>query len=144
MKKWIMVLLLVFISGCVYTTDPTGRTAVSIDPNTAATIDKIANVAETGVAIGGGVSVIWPPITLICGIIGGLVAMCRNLKPKVTAAISSEAFTYNVASSIVTGIEKFKAVHPESWGMLEDKLRSVIGPEAENFIRGIRGLPEKR
>ena len=143
MKKGMLILLLglFLIVGCqkITTTDPnTGivTTQYAIDPNGTA---KPEAIAEIGLVISTGLGAFFPLAAAIAGILGGVLATWKKYKPQLTAAQKSETLAYNATSSLVGLIEDLKDMNPETWEALKTKLK--IGPEVENVIRSIRGLP---
>jgi hypothetical protein len=143
---WVTILtgLILAMYGCITTTDPaTGQKVTVIDPDWSNWLTGAANAAEGAKPVLIALSAIWPPLALAVGIITGLVAAWKNLKPKVTQAQSQANQFYNLLGALVIGIESFKKENPADWTKLETKFLALIGPKAEAVIRILRGLPPK-
>lgn len=142
MKKMAIVIVMILAcSGCMkeIVTDPnTGETTTkySIDPEKAGNIESGAEAAQ-GVA--GAVGLVYPVGTFIAGIIGTGLALWRKYKPALVQAQKKQELAYNATTSLVGLIEDLKEISPDTWEKLKEKLK--IGPEVENVIRAIRGLP---
>jgi len=143
LRKWIRIAVFVLvlgIGGCQKTQSETGETLYQVDPNISSSIET---GAETAVSILAILGPLWPGLlTIAGGIVGGL-GTWRKIKPKLTKAQSESEIYYSTTSSIVTAIEDFKTNYPNEWNDLKIKLIDTIGPNAENVIRAIRGLPAK-
>ncbi len=146
MKKWFKVLLLavvlsVGLTGCVESTDPvSGETQYALDTEKVAEVEKYV---ETGITILMALAVIWPgliPAGLIAILVGALAAF-RKVKPQLADAKSEAEQYHSVTASVVAAIEAFKESNPDDWTKLEEKLKKVLGPAAENIIRALRGKP---
>jgi len=85
----------------------------------------------------------------IAGILTGLLAAWRKIKPTLAAAKTEATQYHAAAASVVGAIEAFKAAYPDQWDnlgqLVKDQLtRQGIDPlTVENVIRGLRGLPAK-
>lgn len=142
MKKMLIVMIMLLAcSGCMkeIITDPnTGEatTKYSIDAEKA---EKIESGAEAAQGVAGAVGLVYPVGTFIAGVIGTGLALWRKYKPALIQAQKKEEIAYNATTSLVGLIEDLKEVSPDTWEKLKKKLK--IGPEVENVIRAIRGLP---
>lgn len=145
----VLLLISVFIIGCVASTDPvTGEKLTSLDPNAVESIQKMADTVSTVLGILG----LWWPILLpIAGYIGGAVRVSKKLTPKLTKAQTEADMYHTAASSTVLGIEEFKKAYPDEWAKLKSKFEEIQGKvinaedrlKIENIIRGLRGLSPK-
>lgn len=132
-------LMLVMSAGCVTTTDPvTGEKLYSLDPNAVA---KIEPVIETAITVGGMLAPLFPFLIPVIALAGGIFGTWKKIKPQVVKAQNRATLMHTGVSSLVVAIEALKKVSPESWEKLKDKIK--VGPEIENIIRAIRGLPAK-
>jgi len=144
MKKtmlWCVVLLSLCMAcvGCIESTDPeTGETLYNVDPNTAA---KVEVGTEAAVNIATILAAFWPVLLPVAGAGAGALGAWRNMKPKLTEAQTKEELYYKSTASLVSAIETLKVKNPASWEKLKAAL--AIGPETENVIRALRGLPPK-
>jgi hypothetical protein len=147
MKSMILICIgLCLIAGCISSTvtDSNGVTkkVVSLDPNNAIVVN-----ADTGLTVGQMIAAasgtIWPIGTLMAGALGAALAAWRKYKPLLTAATTQATQSYNTTSAVVSAIETYKTDNPTEWLKLEEYLTKAIGPNAENVIRAIRGLPPK-
>ena len=140
MKKVIvMCMMLLVVAGCVSGTDPnTGEKTWHVDPNAAATAEKYV---ETGTSIMTVLAPVFPVLYPVLLITGGVLAAWRKMKPKVTKAQDRATLMHTGVSSLVVAIEELKKASPESWEKLKEEIK--VGPEIENIIRAIRGLPAK-
>jgi len=158
-KILIMVVLLVALSGCLKqeTTEPnSGKviTTYQIDSNSAAKLEATATQAQAIAATVAAAAIPlapvfpWAPVaggiaTTIAGILGAALGTWAKIKPKLIEAQTKQQIYYNATSSVVTAIESYKTAYPDQWTSLEAQLIKAIGPEAENVIRALRGLPAK-
>lgn len=143
---WVCVVMIgVGTVGCITekVTDPnTGivTKVTKLDSN-----NVIVKNAESGLTVGQMIAAasgtIWPVGTLIAGIFGGLLTAWKKYKPLLVTAQSQATQSYNVTASLVEAIEQFKETNPTEWTALKAKLTEAIGPNAENVIRALRGLP---
>ena len=139
MKKVIVCMMLLIVTGCVTGIDPnTGATTYNIDPNAATTAEKYV---EAGASIMTVLAPIFPVLYPVLLITGGVLAAWRKMKPKVVKAQGRAEICHTTVEALVVAIEELKKVSPESWGKLKDEIK--VGPEIENIIRAIRGLPAK-
>lgn len=132
-------MLLVLVAGCVDMIDPvTGEAYRQIDPNVVAGI-------QTGLAVTGGVaqstSSLWPPAAIIVALAGVANAITGKLgKTRMKASLGG---VVNAGSNVVAAIERFKTANPKEWDLLKPYVTDALGANAENVIRGWRGLPPK-
>ena len=154
MRKFLKVFVLVVLStamlavmyGCIQHTDPTtGIKTWVLDPNVVGTVDTAANAAEQVAPTLIALSVLWPPLAAVGGIILGVVGMWKKLKPQVAKEQSKAEIAYTATSVLVNVIEDLKS-NKELWALLKPKLQErfgELGTSIENVIRAIRGLPPK-
>jgi len=132
MKTWMYILiLLVVVGGCV-TGDDGKRT---LDPNIEAAADKVADVGLIAVSAGQAFSGLWPPLAGVLTVASLIFGGWKSRK-------ASNA--YGLTQALVTSIEAWKKERPDDWLYLEAKLTKAIGPQAENIIRAMRGMPAKK
>lgn len=144
----IVILVGLFMVGCLVSESETGKTLHSLDPNT---IGDLQEMGEAGAMVLSILGAFWPVLLPIAGYIGGAIRASKKITPKLTKAQTESEMYHSVASSTVLGIEEFKKEYPKEWEELEVKLGvlkdKIIKPEdrlkLENVIRGLRGLPPK-
>lgn len=144
-RKWILFMIvsavLLFVSGCLMRIDPiTGERTYQIDPNA---IPAYEETAEAAIGILAILSTIWPVLLPAVGIAAGVYGTWKKVKPQLATAQSEAAMYHTATKSVVTAIENFKINNPKEWLILEERLKKAIGPNAENVIRALRGLPPK-
>ena len=130
------VLLLLFaicLAGCVNAGE-----GIGIDPQK---YEQFEDAAEIGVGILTALTPFFPWLFPVVAAAGGILATAKTMKPKLTKLQKRQELAHNAAAGLVAGIETLKKTSPESWAKLKDVLK--IGPEVENVIRAIRGLPPK-
>lgn len=148
-KIMVITLTVLLIVGCTewFMMQPGGdpndpTTPVVFSP----TGKKVESGLETGAEIAKGVSIYWPPATLIAGALTtGLLAL-RKYKPQLAKANTQKEQFYNVANTLIYAIDKLKEDYPEDWVQhLEPIIKKNIDPNGsvEAVIRAIRGLPAK-
>ncbi len=147
MKKWKMMLVVfvlgcLLVAGCITEVDPdTGKKTHRLDPNAAAAIEKTADAGISILTIAGA---LWPALLPIVGALAGVYGAWKKMQPKFLAEKTKAELYYGITESAVDTIEDFKAANPKLWDELERKYwTGVVGPEAENVIRALRGLPAK-
>ena len=134
----VLFTLICAANGCVTTVDPqTGVKTVMMDPDAAATIDGVADVAEPLVTAAG---IIFPGFAALSGLILGLIGMWRKLKPQVVAEREARDMNYIVLSGLVTAIEDYKKEDSEGWANLKAVLGDRATLTAENMIGEIRNI----
>ena len=136
-----MALLVValVVAGCVTGTDPnTGAATYHVDPNAVA---KIEPTIETAITIGTLLAPLFPVIIPALTLITGGFGIWLKMKPKVTKAQDRATLLHTGVSSLVVAIEELKKISPDGWEKLKTEIK--VGPEIENIIRAIRGLPAK-
>lgn len=139
-----MCVLLVLVVGCVKTVDPnTGQTLVGLDPNIPAIVEPI-------VQAGAGLAPLFGPIgAAIGGVLVGILAAWRKIKPSLVAAKAEAEQYHAAASAVVTALEEFKGTNAEAWKEIglyisQQLTKQGIDPKTiENVIRALRGLPPK-
>ena len=135
------VLLVLMLSGCEVAINPeTGGKEYRVDPNRAAEIEQQVDVAGGILAL---LATIWPVLGPAAGAVVAGLATWRKIKPKVTEAQTEAKLYHSATASVVEAIESFKEEHPDWWKKLKTELVKVTGPNAENVIRALRGLPPK-
>lgn len=141
MKKARLTICVVglLLAGCVTSTDPnTGAALYSLDPNAVASIERYV---ETGLTLGSVAGAIFPVILPFVTLAGGIFVAWKKIKPQVVKAQNRATLMHTGVTSLVVAIEELKKVSPEAWEKLKAEIK--IGPEIENIIRAIRGLPPK-
>ena len=140
-KVLLVCLMLGLMVGCVKSTvvDPNTGKEVTTYKLDSTKVEGVENAAEAAQGIAGASGIIWPIGTAIASIIGTGLAMWRKYKPKLVAAQTAEELSYTTAETAINVIEDLKEMSPETWEKLKAKIK--IGPEIENAIRAIRGLP---
>jgi hypothetical protein len=111
-----------------------------IPPETIETIDAVADVAAP---LGVSLAILWPPATVIGGVLAGVAGAWKKMRPKLVEARSERDFAEAAGEATAYAIEEFKKAHPEEWNSLSEALRDHHGPEIENYFRALRGLPPK-
>lgn len=137
----VAILCCASLISCSKGTDPeTGKTTYRLDTKAA---DNIEKGVKTGLDIMAILSALFPVLLPVVGAGTGIYGAWRVVRPKLEIA-RDEANTYHIAtSSLVTAVEKFKITNPEQWKDLKEVLSDKLGPNAENVIRALRGLPPK-
>jgi len=135
MKKVLLgtsiVLVLLGLVGCV--TMPDG--SKEFTPEIMDMADTIANIGSTVVVAGTPLSTLWPPASLLLGILGTIFGAWQN---------RSANTSYGITGAVVSAIGKYREKYPEKWDELAAELTKAIGPTAEGVIRKLRGLPPKK
>jgi hypothetical protein len=130
---------LCLLAGCI--------TGQSGDPvltaGTIETLDQIASVAEPLGQTAVSLSMLWPPLAVLGGLLGGGAGAWKRMKPKLEEATTTAEFATYAGEATMVALEEFKKSHPEEWGTLSVILREHHGPEVENFYRALRDLPPK-
>lgn len=106
-------------------------------------IDKGAEIAEAAGQTAVSLGFIWPPATVIGGLLVGAAGAWRKMKPKVIEAERNAELATYAGEATAFAIEEFKKANPEEWATLSQILRDNHGLTVENFYRGLRGLPMK-
>jgi len=149
MKKKIILKIVVGLLLGTFVVLLMGCDAIKIDPLTGTRyldpcdgtyilIRGIAETAEPIVRSAGAAVSLWHPLTgallSLVGIVFGLI--------KRKQAINSHTTT----TLVVKALEEWKKLPKvsQTWEKLKEILTEFIGPDAENAIRAIRGLPEKQ
>jgi len=138
----VVIVLCLGVAGCIKSEGPGGETYYRVDPNIAAEVERDVAV---GITILQALSIIWPEL-LPAGLLiatGGGLAVWKKLKPQLTEAQTRQALYYATTEGVVGAIEQFKETNPTEWKKLKKQLDDLVGPEAENVIRALRGLPAK-
>jgi hypothetical protein len=136
MKTWLILLIMLFFcNGCEEL-----KRAASADPNTTLAIE---GAAEAGVGILQALSVLWPGAAAGAAGLGVALKAWRNAKGKLSESETNSEQYYHATESLVAAIGDYKTANPDKWAEMKGKLEGAIGPEAENVIRAIRGLPAK-
>lgn len=116
------------------------KRATTADPNTTIALE---GAAEAGVGILRALAVIWPGAAVGAGALATALTAWRKAKGKLATSETSSEQYYHATESLVSAINDYHKENPENWDKLKSKCESAIGPEAENVIRAIRGLPLK-
>lgn len=147
--KWMLIMaVLLVISGCVTEVDPeTGEKFTRLDPEVSQRVEKVTEavpVIRQGLDVA---AILWPSAAGVLGIIAGAVGAAKKAANKYQPELDESrhrARQYHTATAaVVSAIEEFKRTNSDDWEKLEHKLAQHIGPEAENVIRALRGLPDK-
>ena len=146
-KKLVMwsAVFVLFLVGCIESKDPNSVKLYQLDPNSkiVKAIDVAASQAEIARAVANALSV-WVPGAGIVSIgIGWFAGLWRKLNPVLAKASTKAEKFYGTTTALVSAIEDFKTTNPAEWAKISDHLSGVIGPNTENIIRAIRGLPPK-
>lgn len=142
MKKRIAVVLLLMCLayGCIKGTTPEGKTTYSVDPNKAAKVEK---GVETGITVMQALTPFFPWLGAVAtGVAGGL-GVWKTQKPKFVKEQTRADLYHSVTAGLVTSVETLKIKNPAEYEKLKLILQDKLGPEAENAIRALRGLPPK-
>ena len=142
-KRILIVVLLMFMTfGCIKTVTD-GKTSYRVDPNKAVAVEK---TAEVGVTVMQALTPFFPWLGAVATGIGGGLAVWRQQKPKFIKEQSRADMYHSVTSGLVSAIEKYKkeGISEAEWLNFEKILMGKIGPESENVIRALRGLPPKK
>ena len=140
-KRILIVVLLMFMTfGCIKTVTD-GKASYRVDPNKAAAVEK---TAEVSVTVMQALTPFFPWLGAVATGVGGGLAVWRQQKPKFIKEQTRADLFHGTAESLVILLEKFKGTNPTEWATLEKILIDKVGPETENVIRGLRGLPPKK
>ena len=113
------------------------------DPNNAPKVAAAEATAEGAVGILQGLAAVWPGAAVGAVSLATALRAWRNAKKQLATSESTGAQYYHVTESLVGAINDYRSKNPEKWESLKVALESAVGPEAENVIRAIRGLPVK-
>ena len=138
--KWIVAIVLaLLVVGCVTSLDPeTGEKLYGLDQNT---VGGIESLVETSLTIGTVLAVLFPMIIPALTLAGGIYGTWKKIKPQVVKAQDRATLMHTGVTSLVVAIEQLKKQSPETWEKLKKLIK--VGPEIENIILAIRGLPPK-
>ena len=135
-----------FTTGCIVTEED-GKTRIRLNPFVA---DKIEQGGEAGVGIA---NILAPFLGPAGGIVaGGLasgLALFKKFKPKLTEFQTKAQLSHTAADITVNAFEKLKKDHPKVWADVGERIHkecleaNIDTKVLKNFIRGVRGLPEK-
>ena len=139
MKKYIIIAVLLLCSGCIKTVTD-GEATYRLDPNEAAKYEQVVEVTGGVMAL---LVPIFPFLAPILAAGGGAYAVYKNQKPKFTKEQTRADAYHGASETLVSVIEKFKETNPTEYTVLEERLKKYVGPETENIIRALRGLPPK-
>lgn len=139
---WLTIVIFVGLAvfGCTVGSDPNGVPTVRIDAEKAEQFEK---GAEAGISIMTALEVVWPGAAVLSTALATALAAWRNQKGKVIIEQSKAKMYHSASAGLVEAIADYRENNPNAWGKLKEELEAAIGPEAENVIRAIRGLPEK-
>lgn len=138
-RKLLLAIMLVGLCGCIKTVTD-GKATYRLDPNEAAKYEK---VAETSLTIMQVLTPFFPWLAAPVLAGGTAYATYKTQKPKLIKEQTRADLYHDAAGSLVVALENFKKTNPAEYEKLRDKLIDKIGPEAENAIRGLRGLTPK-
>lgn len=155
MKKWLkkhaltiilavtVILTISFtVAGCVEYINDAGQKVTALNPEVADTLDKAAELAPVVQDTLLGVSVAFPALAGLFGIISGVVgagaASYRKYRNGIFAEQDNTLVYANTTKAIVYAIEQFKGSNIEDWdnlkGNLKEELLDKVGPEALTII----------
>lgn len=144
----VVLLCLLFVSGCVVTQSEDGEKEYGLDPNIAAKIQEGGTVTI-------GLLVLLAPFlgpagAVAIGVIASGLAVFKKMKPKLETVQTKYELSNTIALIVVEAIEQLKKDHPKVWEEMAKKLLKQIeasGMDTElikNAVRGLRGLPVKK
>lgn len=136
-KNWLLVascIIVLCIAGCISSVDPaTGHRLYQLDPNNGIVkfVDFVLGaVPVVAPAVTGILSVFFPyavpVVTAIGGILAGVAAMWKNLKPKVTQAQTLATQATNLLGAGIEAFEHYKTTNPEGWECLRKKFAALL------------------
>jgi hypothetical protein len=147
-KTWLVIFSVIWVSiacclaGCgLMQTQDDGTFVVDVEK--VEQLDAAATTAEAAgqIAI---LSSMWLPVLgPIGGLLVGAAGAWRNMKPKVEQAQSEAEIATAAGEATSSAIDAFKEKYPDDWAKLEAFFMKYHGQSAENFYRGLRGLPQK-
>jgi len=140
----VLVIFMVLGAGCGLV-QKTQDGATVVTPEGVKVLDAAAEIAEPAGQLATSLSLLWPPAAVLGGILAGAAGTWKKMKPEIVSARNNEQLSTAAGKSLVLAIEELKTRSPESWEklkpLLEDFIRS--GGVVENFVRELRGLPDK-
>jgi len=138
----IAAVMAVGIKGCMKARDPvTGEETWVLDPNAAATAEQ---AVETGGLMATALGIVIPGAAGVGSLLLGILGAWLKMKKPLAEATNRAELSNAAGRAISDAIELWKEVKPDSWLELKAELTKAIGPDAENIIRGWRGLPAKQ
>jgi hypothetical protein len=137
--KYFIIIAALLLCGCIRTVTD-GKATYRLDPNEAVKYEK---VAETSLTIMQVLTPFFPWLAAPVLAGGTAYATYKTQKPKFIKEQTRADLYHDTAGSLVIALENFKETNPAEYIKLRDKLIEKIGPEAENAIRGLRGLLPK-
>ena len=147
LKKWkrhvLAAAFILFMAGCsLMELQPDGSYAPN--PDTVATVDAIADVAEPAAGVLTALGLWNPLLAGAGGVLAGAVGAWRNLRPKLQTVQDDAELATAAGEATAEAIEQFKGQYPDQWKALEEVLSKYHGPSVENFYRALRGLRPKQ
>jgi len=143
----LLVLILMFIGGCLAYEAKDGATRYKLHPGTSKQIEE---GAQGGLDL---LTALAPLLGPVGGIaVGGLatgLTVFKKVKPKLEKTQNKYELSNAVAGIAVEAIEQIKVDNPELWASMAEKLQKdcaesgIDTKTVKNFIRGLRGLPAK-
>ncbi len=142
MRKLLLLAVMsvcLLIGGCV---DGETDGQVHLDPNTA---EQIENVAEGAVSVLTALSPMFPYLLPFAAGGGGLLAMYRRLKPKLTAVQRDKNNLVWGGELLAEAIDGIKDEFPETWAKVGPGIHRALKSSLalENAIREFRHLAPK-
>jgi len=140
---WLAAIIYIGIAvcGCLTEVDPNGVKTVRLDADK---VEQFEKGAEAGVSIMQALAPFWPPAAGLAVGLAAALAAWRKQKGKLIIQQSETEMYHSAAASLVAAIGDYRNANPQQWAKLKIRLKKAIGPEAENVIRALRGLPEKK
>lgn len=140
MKKWIILIVLLVVCGCVRTIDERGQSSWKFDP--VATVKGEA-AAEAGFSILNALGSVYPPAAGAGGL--GLLILGlwkKKWKPQIQQAKTESELYTTTTQCFVEAMNQIKKDHPKIW---KDTVLPTIqvqpqwNVKTENAVRGLRG-----
>ena len=134
MKLTILVCLAVLVCGCEQLMQP-----ISTEPNAPALIEP---VIDSGVALGQGLGVLWPPLGMIATAVAGIFAGYKKLKPQLEQAKGTSEKYHAAGATLASVLEDVKKNQPEVWKVIGPKIADATRAtsDVEAAIKGFRGV----
>jgi hypothetical protein len=140
------ICIVLLLAGCIQETNPlTGEKTTRLDPN-----NPVIPAAEGAV---GFASALLPLLGPIGGagatVLAAALAYWGKIKPQLTQSQAEAQQGYTAGTALVDALDEYKKMHPTEWSTLGTLIQKnldkfgVDAKAAENFIRGIRGLPPR-
>lgn len=141
MNKWLIVVMLLCVSGCIAETNEQDETTYRADP---CSVAKFERSAEGAISLMGILSVFWPALIPVATGAAGIYGTYKKVKPKLDVARTEANLYHTSTHTLVAVIEEVKLKQPELWVKLKPFLEdSQMGRNIENVILALRNLPPK-